>query len=250
MRYTLFIDESGSISPNNGEKYFCIGGYLIENKNLDHKYKMMNIIKKAKKDPESYYNFFALRDKLTEIKFSNLNFEGKKKVLSELNKLSGKFVAIIVDKENCHTLCKNDTNEYYNYLVCQLVKYIFETCNHAGTLDFEELKIVYDDRSMKVKARNNLQAHLIEELKIKRRPHKQFSCNFNIKAADSKENYGVMVSDFVAGVCREKFKNRESKLKDLLHIEYLSKFPYKDFDKKVRKLVDKRQPDLYNVVNS
>ena len=59
-----------------------------------------------------------------------------------------------------------------------------------------------------------------------------------------------MVSDFVAGVCREKFRNKESKLKDLLHIEYLSKFPYKDFDKKVRKLVDKRQPDLYNVVNS
>ena len=29
MNYTLFIDESGNMSKNNGEKYFSIGGYLI-----------------------------------------------------------------------------------------------------------------------------------------------------------------------------------------------------------------------------
>lgn len=234
MRYTLFIDESGSISKNNGEKYFCIGGYLIENGNLKHKYKMIKMIKKVTESPEDYYNFYARRNGDTEVKFSNLSLDGKKKVLNELKTLDGIFVAIIVDKDNCHSLTNTDTNEYYNYLVCQLVKYIFEVCNHAKGLDFEELKIVYDDRSMKVKARNGLQAHLIEQLKLKRVESKQFSCNFNIKAADSKQNYGVMISDFVAGVCKDNFKNKNSELKGILKIKYLSKFPYKEFEKDIK----------------
>lgn len=43
MSYTLFIDESGCISPNNGERYFVIAGYLIKTGNLKHKYKMIKI---------------------------------------------------------------------------------------------------------------------------------------------------------------------------------------------------------------
>lgn len=89
MRYTLFIDESGSISPNNGERYFCIGGYLIENKYLDHRYKMMNIIRNVSKNREKYFNFYALRDNLTEVKFANMNLEGKKFVLEQLSELEG-----------------------------------------------------------------------------------------------------------------------------------------------------------------
>ena len=197
MRYTLFLDESGSISMNNGEKYFSIGGYLIETNNLKHTYKMKKIIKNINKDRDKNFNYFALRDNKTEVKFANLSYEGKKYVFNELNKLDGTFVAIIVDKENCHSLTNWDTNEYYNFLVAQLIKYVFEICNHAGGLDFEELKIIYDDRSMKVKARNDLQAHLIEQFKINRVRSKQFSCNFNLKAADSKVNYGVMISDLV-----------------------------------------------------
>lgn len=235
MRYTLFIDESGGISKNNGDKYFSIGGYLIETRNVKHKYVMKRIIKNVNKDKEQYFNYYALRDELTEVKFSNLSLDGKKKVLNELNKLDGTFVAIIVDKDNCHTLCDGDTNEYYNYLVCQLIKYIFEIRNHAKGLDFEELKIIYDDRSMKVKARNGLQVHLVEQLGKNRTKSKQFSCNFNIKAADSKQNYGVMISDFVAGVCRDSFKNKGSVLKDIIKIKYLSKFPYKEFEKVIKK---------------
>lgn len=236
MKYTLFIDESGSISPNNGERYFCIGGYLIKNKYLDHRFKMMNIIKNVNKNREKYFNFYALKDNLTEVKFSNMSLEGKKFVLEKLSKLEGEFVSIIVDKYNCHTLGKGDTNEYYNYLVCQLIQYIFETRNYAGSLDFEELKIIYDDRSMKVKARNGLQAHLIEKLKIKRHYNKQFSCNFNIKAADSKKNQGVMVSDFVAGLCKDIFKNKNSVLKGIINIKYISKFPYRDFEKDIKQI--------------
>lgn len=233
VRYTLFLDESGSISMNNGEKYFSIGGYLIETNNLKHTYKMKKIIKNINKDRDKNFNYFALRDNKTEVKFANLSYEGKKYVFNELNKLDGTFVAIIVDKENCHSLTNWDTNEYYNFLVAQLIKYVFEICNHAGGLDFEELKIIYDDRSMKVKARNDLQAHLIEQFKINRVRSKQFSCNFNLKAADSKVNYGVMISDFVAGLCRDIFKNKNSALKDSIKIKYLSKFPYKEFDKEI-----------------
>lgn len=148
----------------------------------------------------------------------------------------GEFVAIIVDKYNCHTLGNSDTNEYYNYLVCQLIKYIFETRNYAGSLDFEELKIIYDDRSMKVKARNGLQAHLIEKLKLKRPYNRQFSCNFNIRAADSKKNHGVMVSDFIAGLCKDIFKNKNSVLKGITNIKYISKFPYREFEKDIKQI--------------
>ncbi|NLK94013.1 MAG: DUF3800 domain-containing protein [Clostridiales bacterium] len=239
MGYTLFIDESGSISPNNGERYFSIGGFLIKSKNIKHKYKMKKIIKNVNKDKEKFFNHYALISGLTEVKFSNMSLEGKKYVFNELKLLEGSFVAIVVDKDNCDSLCNNDTNEYYNYLVCQLVKYIFDNCNHNGNLDFEELKIIYDDRSMKVKARNNLQAHLVSELKIKREISKQFSCNFNVKAADSKINYGVMISDFIAGYCNDKFKNENSKIQGIININYLSKFPYKNFNKKKDDKIEK-----------
>lgn len=236
MGYTLFIDESGHISLNNGEKYFTIGGYLVNSGDKSHKYKMIKILKKVAGKREEYFNYYALRDGLTEVKFANLNYEGKKYVLEQLSKLNGIFVAIVVDKENCHSLTKGcDTNEYYNYLVCQLIKYIFESCNHANGLDFEELNLIYDDRSMKVKARNNLQAHLVEQLKIRRSLKRQFSCNFNIKAANSKVNYGVMISDFVAGLCRHKFMQKNSDLNNIINISYLSKFPYKDFEKKINR---------------
>ncbi|MCR1953197.1 DUF3800 domain-containing protein [Clostridium sp. DSM 100503] len=72
MRYTLFIDESGGISPNDGERYFCIGGYLIKNKYLEHRYKMLNIIKKVNKNRDKYFNFYALKDNLTEVKFARI----------------------------------------------------------------------------------------------------------------------------------------------------------------------------------
>lgn len=233
MNYTLFIDESGNMSKNNGEKYFSIGGYLINSGDDKHKYKMIKIIKNINKNREKYFNYYALKDELTEVKFSNLNLEGKKYVFNSLKELGGTFVGIIVDKENCHTLTSIDTNEDYNFLVCQLVKYIFETCKHAGSIDFEELYIVYDYRSMKVKARNGLQSYLLDQLKNKRCEKKQFSCNFNIKAADSKINYGVMVADFVAGLCRDIYRNKNSELKGVITIKYLSRFPFKDFDKKI-----------------
>ena len=239
MGYTLFIDESGSISLNNKEKYFTIGGYLINKGNKNHKYKMIKIIKSILKERDKYFNYYALKSGLTEVKFSNLNYKGKKLVLEKLSELDGIFVAIVVDKENCHTLTSNcDTNEYYNYLVCQLIKYIFEKCNHASNLDFEELNIIYDDRSMKVKARNNLQAYLLEQLKINRSRKDQFSCNFNVRAADSKVNYGVMIADIVAGLCRHKFMRKNNdELNNIIQIKYLSKFPYKYFGKINTKLL-------------
>ncbi|ASY50140.1 DUF3800 domain-containing protein [Clostridium perfringens] len=253
MGYTLFIDESGSISLNNGEKYFTIGGYLIksDNKN-EHKFKMKKIIKKINKNRDIYFNYHALEKELNEVKFSNLSFEGRKFALNELNKLSGTFISIVVDKENCHSLTKCDTNEYYNYLVYQLIKYVFETCNFHGDLDFDELNIIYDDRSMKVKARNNLQAYLIEKLKIQRSIRNQFSCNFNLKAADSKVNYGVMISDFIAGLSRSLYMKPKNPINNLLNIDYISKFPYKDFGKakKIQKYIDNNADIIYNVVNS
>lgn len=233
MRYTLFIDESGSLSLNNNEKYFAIGGYLIINKNLSHRYAMKNLYKKINADREKYFNYFALKKGETEVKYSNLNLEGKQYALEKLSKLDGVFVAIVVDKENCHRLTNNDTNENYNYLVGELIKYIFEHCNHHGSIDFEELKIIYDDRSMKVKARNGLQAYLLEKLKIKRPIQKQFSCNFNVKAADSKVNHGVMVADFVAGVCKDDFSREKNDVGGILKIKYLSKFPFREFNKKI-----------------
>ena len=255
MSYTLFIDESGNMSLNNGEKYFCIGGYLVKKGNEKHKFKMKNIIKNVMREKEKFFNYYAKRDGQTEVKFSNLSFEGKKYVLEELNKLKqigGTFVSIIVDKENCRSLVDSDTNEYYNYLVCLLIKYVFEVCNFARTIDFEELKIIYDDRSMKVKARNGLQAYLIENLKLKRDVYKQFSCNFNVKSANSKNNFGVMISDFVACTCKDCYARNDDELFKLLNINYVSKFPYKDFQSTniINKIVDKKQTSEYNVINS
>ena len=57
MNYTLFIDESGNMSKNNGEKYFSIGGYLINSGDDKHKYKMIKIIKNINKNREKYFKY-------------------------------------------------------------------------------------------------------------------------------------------------------------------------------------------------
>ena len=230
MRYTLFIDESGSISLNNGEKYFCIGGYLIKNGDMSHVYKMKKLIKKIRSNGRKYFKKRVTNFENEEVKFSNLNIDGKNFVYNELKKFNGSFVGIIVDKENCTKLTQHKQNDYYNYLVRVLVGYIFETRNFAGNLNFKELKIIYDNRSMAVEANNDLQTYLIEQLKIKR-GYNKYSCNFNIREADSKINYGVMVSDFIAGLCWARYNFGEQKYGCNTQIEYLSKFPYKDFGK-------------------
>ena len=226
MKYTLFIDESGSISPNNGERYFVIAGYLIDSGNFKHTYKMKKIITNIQKNKDEYFKLNHLSKE--EVKFSNLNVVGKDFVYNKLNKLDGTFVSIVVDKEKCYKLTEHQYNDYYNYLVSLLVAYIFETRNFCDPTKLIELKIIFDNRSMKIAANNDLQTYLIKKFKIEKRYNK-FSCNFNIKEADSKVNFGVMISDFIAGLCWARYNYGAQKYGNGIEIKYLSKFPYKNF---------------------
>ncbi|NWK12774.1 DUF3800 domain-containing protein [Clostridium cadaveris] len=230
MSYTLFIDESGSISPNNGERYFVIAGYLIDIGNANHKFKMIKIIKNINKEPKKYFNRKAIIQGKDEVKFSNLNVDGKNFVYSKLKDLDGTFVAIVVDKYNCDSLTMNKYNDYYNYLVMLLIRYIFDIRKFDDPTKLKELKIIYDNRSMKIAANNDLQEYLIRKFKISRKNNK-YSCNFNIKEADSKSNYGVMISDFIAGLNWARFNFGEQKYGNDIAVKYISKFPYKDFGK-------------------
>lgn len=232
MSYTLFIDESGSISKNNGERYFAIGGYLIDTGNKNHVYKMKKIVTNVQKERSKYFNVKARRFNKKEVKFSNLNVDGKNYVFKNFDKLEGTYVCIVVDKETCNKLTEHKYNDYYNYLVCMLIKYIFDTRNYAKGYNFKELKIIYDNRSMRIEANNDLQAYLIDQLK-KRRKHNKFNCNFNIKEADSKINYGVMISDFISGLCWARYNYETQLYGNNVEIKYLSKFPYKDFGKTI-----------------
>lgn len=228
MSCTLFIDESGSISPNNGERYFVIAGFLIEKGNVNHKYKMIKILKNIRKDREKYFNSKAKKEENDEVKFSNLNVNGKNYVYDKLNLLNGIFVSIVVDKYNCTSLTSHKYNDYYNYLVYELVRYIFDIRKYKDATKMKELRIIYDNRSMKIAANNDLQTYLIKKLKIEKKNNK-FSCNFNIKEADSKVNYGVMISDFIAGLCWARYNFGVQKYGNKININYLSKFPYKHF---------------------
>lgn len=241
MSYTLFIDESGNMLDKSEDRYFCIGGYLINTGNKQHVFKMKKFIKNINEDRDLYFNYYAKRDNKTEVKFSNLNLRGKQKIFDDFKILEGTFVSIIVDKQNCTNLNKHKYNDYYNYLVHLLIKYVFEVRNFAHSLEFDELKIICDNRSMKVNSNNDLQAYLIKELKMKRRKGKQYCCNFNIKLADSKVNYGVMIADFIAGLCRARYTFEKLDFGNNIKLNYVSKFPYKDFgkDMELKKVIDK-----------
>lgn len=239
MEYTLFIDESGNISPNNGERYFVIAGYLVECKNIKHIFKMKKIVKNIKKSKERYFKRTKLLE--DEVKFSNLNVDGKKYVYEQFKELDGKFVAIVVDKKNCTSLIKHKYNDYYNYLVFLLIKYIFEIRKLSDPTKLIQLKIIYDNRSMKIAANNDLQTYLIKELKIKKKTNK-FTCNFNVKEANSKVNFGVMISDFIAGLCWARYNYGEQKYGENIEISFLSKFPYRLFGLNIDKANDEIAP--------
>lgn len=237
MEYTLFIDESGSISLNNCQRYFCIGGYLINTGDKNHVYKMKKIESKILKDKEKYFKPKVIHKENFEVKFSNLNVDGKNYVYERFEKsLTGTYVGIIVDKEKCTDLTKHKYNDYYNYLVYLLIKYIFETRKFADYTKLKELKIIFDNRSMKIAANNDLQAYLIKKFKLDRSSN-CFSCNFNIKEADSKVNRGVMIADFTAGLCWARYNFGEQKYGNNMTMNYLSKFPYKEFGAPIKEKV-------------
>lgn len=236
VSYTLFIDESGNISKNNGERYFSIGGYLINTGNKNHYYKMKKIVTNVQKSKDKYFKYKAIKLGKDEVKFSNLNVDDKNYVFENFDKLDGTYVAIIVDKETCTSLTEHKYNDYYNYLVYLLIKYVFETRNFANGTNFKELNIVYDNRSMKIEANNDLQEYLIRKLKIDKRKNK-FSCNFNIREADSKINYGVMISDFISGLIWARYNFGNQKYGNNISVNYLSKFPYKEFGKVIEEKV-------------
>lgn len=230
---SLFIDESGCISKNNGERYFCIGGYLIESGNKKHEYKMIKIIKNVLRNRNHNFKRKPISKKDFEVKFSNIKSEAKSYVYDSLKKLPGKFVGIIVDKSNCDRLTEESLNDYYNYLVKILIGYTFDICKCNKDLKFKELNLYYDNRSMKISANNDLQTYLIDQFKIKRScKSNQFCCNFNVKERNSKVNYGIMVSDFIAGICwaRYNYPSTVNYGQDI-KISYLSKFPYNKFGK-------------------
>lgn len=228
MKYTLFLDESGNISKNSSDKYFCIGGYLIQSGNIDHKYKMIKIIKNINKNVMENFNHYAITKNRTEVKFANLTYKGREEVFSQFNNLEGTYVAIIVEKSKCNKLTSHKKNDYYNYLVRMLIKYIFEVRKFNGDLNFEELNIRCDNRSMKISARNDLQRYLSEQLI----EGKNYGCKINVKLVNSQVNHGVMIADFIAGLCRYRYEGKEKSLAENIRLEYISKFPYKYFSNK------------------
>lgn len=232
MKYTLFLDESGNISENSSDKYFSIGGYLVESGDETHKFRMKKIIKNINKNRDINFNYYAKKDNRTEVKFANLTLKGREEVFEGFKNLRGTYVSIVVEKDKCTDLTSHTANDYYNYLVRLLVQYIFEVRNFHGNLKFEELNIICDNRSMKISANNNLQSYLVKKLIIERLENKKYCCNFNIKLADSKVNYGVMIADFIAGLCRYRYEGKGKEIGKHIDLSYTSKFPYKDFTKK------------------
>lgn len=180
-QYYLCLDESGNIHKNGKERYFVIGGMLIED--------LMKVKGKFRRSMRDYAKKKALNPN-DEIKASCIKNSDKKAILSSTFKGASYAIAmVLVDKQNCRVSFEN-TNLYYNYFVGVLVDHIM---SHYAFDPCSKLNIRLDSRSIKLKDMKNLQDYLITKVC----DEQGRDLEIDVKYLPSHHHMDIQIADFI-----------------------------------------------------
>lgn len=210
---TAFIDESGNLGT--ADRYFVLAAVVCSNDSSKNRIK--RIMKKACLDCSSDGK------PLEEIKSSELNFTQKQKIVNKLvGKADHEVFILVCDKNHIEEHLKDKKNIIYNYLSGFLVKRIVRKYN-------DDVRIIFDERSTKVKSMNSL----LEYLQTKVHIEWGFTKNFTVEQSDSKSMYCLQAADLVSNITFRKYERGKSHLLELLdpRIESVVEFPFAKFGK-------------------
>ncbi len=206
MNVKAYIDESGDLGfkfsdPYNrgGSSRYLTISYLILPENKIH------LPKRIVKDIYSKFHFDVKR----EIKGSRLSEVQKiyfaNKVIHLLNKDSTIHIgAITVKKENVENHIRGDPNLLYNYMMrLGFIDYISE---------YESVKLIRDEKSVKIKSGNTLQNYLQTELWF----NKNVKTKIEDLPTDSRKNINLIFIDWITHIIWSKYEFKKYKAYDII----------------------------------
>ena len=105
--------------------------------------------------------------------------------------------AIVVKKQNVRAHIRQDANKLYNYMIrCSLIKKMAK---------YEEVTLMPDQRSIKVKSGNSMSDYLQTELWFTENAATTLVC----QEQDSARNRGVQFADFVSGIVQARYEKND-----------------------------------------
>lgn len=218
----LIIDELSGMHLKN-ERYFGIGGYLINDINYIRS-KCKKIEQKLKLE-NSYIN------KLDEIKGYKLLYKHSVEYISYVKDNTNDFipVSILVDKDNLKKQKWNE-NEAFNFFVKWLVNYLIKY-KIIDVSIYQNIEIHMDNRTIATNFKNSLETHLNLHFH-------NYNINFFVIKKDSKIYPEIRCADIICYMLYRLYNYSSNKkinilinllkLKKINLVQYQSFFPYKN----------------------
>jgi hypothetical protein len=199
MSYKLYLDESGDLgwsfhlpNRNGGSSRFLTIAYIIIPSGLE---------KKCSRLVKSIYDLLKVKYGI-ELKATGMKDSEKELVAGKIIRLlndNPDFIlgAITVKKENVVPHMRDDCNLLYNYMMGLVIP------NHIST--FDEVDIISDKRSVKVKSGNTC----IEYLRIKVAYELNSPTLLIDSPTESHTDYNLMFIDWVANFIWSNFEDQK-----------------------------------------
>jgi len=103
--------------------------------------------------------------------------------------------AIVVKKENVQQHIRNDSNKLYNYMI--------RLCLIDRMAQYDQVTMVPDPRSIKVKSGNSLHDYLLTELWFT----KNVKTELQTTPVDSAQSLGIQFADMLSGAVQRRFES-------------------------------------------
>lgn len=228
MRLYVYLDESGSIHKNSNTKYFAVGGYFTIEK---YRLKITSLYKKINKLVKDERKIKM--DK--EIKSYDYLTKEKQLIFSSMENIPGFYgFSKVFDKEKMQKGIV-DSNIFYNYAVKLIFFDIIFPLLKNYTDQQIEIKLLCDNRNVRVGDLKNLENYLNTEFCLN-------NYVFNVSYYDSKTNFGIQLADLIVNTFYNYYANYKrvsTVIKGLNKSKYrVSLFPGRKVFGRIKKIDD------------
>ena len=228
MRLYVYLDESGSIHKNSNTKYFAVGGYFTIEK---YRLKITSLYKKINKLVKDERKIKM--DK--EIKSYDYLTKEKQLIFSSMENIPGFYgFSKVFDKEKMQKGIV-DSNIFYNYAVKLIFSDIIFPLLKNYTDEEIEIKLLCDNRNVRVGDLKNLENYLNTEFCLN-------NYVFNVSYYDSKTNFGIQLADLIVNTFYNYYANYKrvsTVIKGLNKSKYrVSLFPGRKVFGRIKKIDD------------
>ena len=228
MRLYVYLDESGSIHKNSNTKYFAVGGYFTIEK---YRLKITSLYKKINKLVKDERKIKI--DK--EIKSYDYLTKEKQLIFSSMENIPGFYgFSKVFDKEKMQKGIV-DSNIFYNYAVKLIFSDIIFPLLKNYTDEQIEIKLLCDNRNVRVGDLKNLENYLNTEFCLN-------NYVFSVSYYDSKTNFGIQLADLIVNTFYNYYANYKrvsTVIKGLNKSKYrVSLFPGRKVFGRIKKIDD------------